>query len=86
MFLLKAKDALDQGLGGSDKLIILGLKCKLSNNCIGCFCLFKPMYASGGLKTHITLKFTVIARDLGRNSHGIPEQAMSVSKFNLHSC
>ena len=43
------------------------------------------MYASGGLKTHITLKFTVIARDLGRNSHGTPEQAMSVSKFNLHS-
>jgi hypothetical protein len=44
------------------------------------------MYASGGLKTHITLKFTVIARDLGRNSHGTPELAVSVSKFNLHSC
>jgi len=44
------------------------------------------MYASRGLKTHITLKFAVIARDLGRNSDGTPEQAMSVSKFNLHSC
>jgi hypothetical protein len=44
------------------------------------------MYVGGGLKTHITLKFTVIARDLGRNSHGIPEQAVSGSKFNLHSC
>ena len=66
--------------------LILGLICKLYNNCIGCSCLFKRMYVGEGLKTHITLKFTVIARDLGRNSHGIPEQAVSGSKFNLHSC
>ena len=71
---------------GSDMLRILGLQCKLYKNCIGWSCLSKPMYASGGLKTHITLKFTVIARDLGRNSHGTPELAVSVSKFNLHSC